>query len=398
MWSGQTVSRLGDSIYRLALAWWVLEKTGSAVAMGTVLIFSMLPLLLFVLIGGMVVDRVDRKKLMLFSDLLRGLAVAIIAWFAFARLLEVWHIYLLSILFGLVDAFFQPAYSALVPEVVLPTDRPSANSLTSMSAQVTGVVGPAVGAAIVAFGGTPLAFALDAGSFIISAACILPMVQWSYFLIQQPSSSTGSSKLSIKTAWKDILDGLKFVAGSPFLWITISIASLSNITLSGPTGVGLPFLVKDHLHAGVGLLGALYSLFSVGSVIGAIYYGSKIRLRRRGLLAYFSWIIGAGLLAFFGLNKNILLIEAGAVIMGFCFAGFEQVWVNSLQELVPNELLGRVTSLDYLGSYALLPVGYAITGWAIDRFGASQVFFVGGLIGVAITMLGLLHPAVRHFD
>ncbi len=364
--------------------------------MGTVLIFSMLPMLLFVLIGGMVVDRIDRKKLMLFSDLLRGLAVAVISGLAFAQLLEVWHIYLLSILFGLVDAFSNPAYSALMPEVVVPENLPSANSLTSMSAQLTGVAGPALGAAIVALGGTPLAFALDAASFIISAACILPIVQWSYFLIEGPSAKT--SDLSIKTAWKDILEGFKFVARSPFLWITISIASLSNITLSGPTGVGLPFLVKDHLQAGVGLLGAIYSLFSVGSVIGAIYYGSKARLRHRGLLAYCSWIVGASLLIFFGLSKNVLLIEAGAVVMGFCFAGFELVWVNSLQQLVPHELLGRVTSLDYLGSYVLLPVGYALTGWATDRFGASQVFIVGGIAGAFITMLGLLHPAVRQLD
>ncbi|MDR3576668.1 MAG: MFS transporter [Anaerolineaceae bacterium] len=397
MWSGQTVSRLGDSLYRIALAWWVLEKTGSAVAMGSVLIFSMLPLLLFVLIGGMVVDRVDRKKMMLFSDLLRGLAVSVIAWLAYAKLLEVWHIYLISILFGLVDAFFQPAYSALVPEVVPAEHRSSANSLTSMSAQVTGVVGPAMGAAIVAFGGTPLAFSLDAVSFIVSAACILPTVQWSYFLLKQPAAANGSN-ISINSAWKDILEGLKFVAGSPFLWITISIASLSNIFLSGPTSVGLPFLVKEHLNSGVGLLGALYSLFSVGSVVGAIYHGSKGRLRHRGLLAYISWTIGAALLVFFGFNKNVFLIEVGAILMGFCFAGFELVWVNSLQELVPNELLGRVTSLDYLGSYALLPVGYALTGWGVDRFGASQVFIVGGIIGVAITMLGLLHPAVRHLD
>ena len=276
-------------------------------------------------------------------------------------------------------------------------DRTSANSLTSMSAQITGVVGPAVGAAIVAFGGTPLAFALDAASFIISAACILPMIEWSYFLLKQPSSANGSD-LSIKSARNDILEGFKFVIRSPFLWITISVASLSNITLSGVTGVGLPFLVKDHLHAGVGLLGALYSLFSVGSVIGAIYHGSKARLRHRGLLAYISWIIGASLLAFFGINTNVLLIEAGAILMGFCFAGFDLVWVNSLQELVPNELLGRVTSLDYLGSYLLLPVGFALTGWAIERFGASPVFIVCGLTGAAITMMGLLHPAVRHLD
>src|SRR4051812_28071872 len=115
LWSGQTISRLGDSLYQIALAWWVLEKTGSAVIMGTVLICSFMPMLLFLLLGGAVVDRLPRLRVMLVSDLLRGVLVAGVAVLAASGALEVWHIFVASIVFGGVDAFFQPAYSATVP-------------------------------------------------------------------------------------------------------------------------------------------------------------------------------------------------------------------------------------------------------------------------------------------
>src|SRR6185436_13608494 len=117
LWAGQTISRIGDFLYEIALAWWVLEKTGSATAMAGVLIFAFTPMLLFLLIGGVAVDRYPRVRLMLASDLLRGLVVTLVAALAFSQQLEIWHVYIASLIFGLVDAFFQPAYTALVPEI-----------------------------------------------------------------------------------------------------------------------------------------------------------------------------------------------------------------------------------------------------------------------------------------
>src|SRR5512146_2484890 len=110
LWSGQTISRLGDSLYRIALAWWVLEKTGSAAIMGTVLIFGFTPALIFALIGGVAVDRFPRAWVMILSDLARGATVLAVTGLSAAGLLEIWHVYAASILFGVVDAFFQPAY------------------------------------------------------------------------------------------------------------------------------------------------------------------------------------------------------------------------------------------------------------------------------------------------
>src|SRR6266508_804544 len=175
LWSGQTISRLGDSLYRVALAWWVLEKTGSATAMGTVLICSMTPMLIFLLLGGVAVDRLPRLRLMIGSDLLRGIVAGAVAALAFAQLLEVWHIYVASVIFGFVDAFFEPAYVAAVPEIAPREALPSANSLTGLSRQVTGIFGPTLGAAIVALGGTPTALPRDPPPVLVSRAPLPPL-------------------------------------------------------------------------------------------------------------------------------------------------------------------------------------------------------------------------------
>ncbi len=389
LWSGQTISRLGDSLYRIALAWWVLEKTGYATAMGTVLIFSFAPMLVFLLVGGVAVDRLPRGRVMFASDVLRGALVAAVAALAFAQSLEIWHIYIASIVFGFVDAFFQPAYTAIVPEIV-PTDSlPSANSLTSLSAQITGIVGPALGSLIVAQGGTSTAFAFDGVSFFVSAACLIPLVG---ARAGAPSNAPGGSAL------RDFRAGVAAVFASPWLWITISIFALSNITLSGPTSVALPFLVKDTLHADVNALGWLYSMAALGSILGAVWLGRFKKIRRRGLVAYCATIVGGVMVLAYGLPISIIGVSIAALVLGGSIAFFSLIWTNTLQELVPREMLGRVSSIDMLGSFVLLPIGFGITGWATDRLGAATVFVIGGAFSALLAALALLHPAIRGLD
>ena len=149
LWTGQTTSRLGDSLHRIALAWWVLEKTGSATAMGTVLVLSQIPLLIFLLIGGVVVDRFPRLRIMFMSDILSGLVVTFIAVFSWLKLLQIWHIYVASLIFGFVEAFFFPAYQSVIPQITPPEMLTSANSLNGLSQRVTGILGPMLGAGLV---------------------------------------------------------------------------------------------------------------------------------------------------------------------------------------------------------------------------------------------------------
>ncbi|HLO15652.1 MAG TPA: MFS transporter, partial [Anaerolineales bacterium] len=279
LWTGQTTSRLGDSLYRIALSWWVLEKTGSAIAMGTVLIFSQIPLLLFVLIGGVVVDRLPRIRIMFTSDTLSGLVIAFVAVFAWLDILQIWHIYIASMLFGFVEAFFFPAYQAVIPQLTPPEFLTSANSLNGLSQRITGIVGPTLGAALVAAGGTSITFGLDALSFFISAFCVLPILRSNFdqthrqpemvetMSKQTPALGTTegrveagaerSVKKTLKQGFTDLLEGFRLVTRIPWIWINILLFGVFNIMEAGTRAVALPFLVKEDLGADVGLLGLL---------------------------------------------------------------------------------------------------------------------------------------------
>jgi len=389
LWGGQAISLLGDRLFDIALAWWVLEETGSAVVMGTVFVLSILPMLIFLLIGGVLVDRFPRLGLMLVSDLTRGLVVGLMAALAFTDLLVLWHVYVFSLVSGFVEAFFQPAYRAVVPDVTPREDLTSANSLTSLSEQFGGIAGPALGATIVAAGGTPLAFALDSLSFAVSGVCLLA--------IARRATSPGHSETSPGIIG-DLREGLATVAASPWLWVTIAVAGLSNIAYTGPMDVGLPFLIKEHRHADVSVLGLFYSAASVGSVLAAIGLGRVPRLRRRGLTLYSAWMLIGIMVILIGLPIPIPGILAAAFVIGAANTILGLVWVNTLQEHVPQHLLGRVTSVDYLGSYLLLPLGMAFGGWAIDQVGAPLVFVAGGACETILIALGLLHPQIRGLD
>ncbi len=405
LWSGQTTSRLGDSLFRIALAWWVLQKTGSATAMGTVLVFSSVPMLIFLLVGGVVTDRFPRLRVMLISDTLSGTVVTIVALLAFTGRLEVWHIYIASTIFGLVEAFFFPAYTATVPEITPKEMLPSANSLTSLSQRGTSIIGPAIGASIVALGGTPMAFGLDALSFFISAACVLQILWSNPALKLAPFASITEAGIpptpahrGLRSVFADIREGYKTVIASPWLWITIAIFGFVNATSGAPMAVSLPFLVSVNLRAGVGTLGLFTSLSSAGFVVGAIWLGRFTRIRHRGPLAYIATLITGVGVAIFGLTLFVPLLAIAAFMGGVFISVFSLIWTNSLQELVPRQLLGRVSSIDALGSFVLLPIGYGIAGWATDLIGAPLVFGIGGAMTIVLALLGLSHPAVRGLD
>jgi MFS family permease len=405
LWMGQTTSRFGDSLYRIALSWWVLEKTGSAVAMGTVLIFSQIPLLLFLLIGGVVVDRLPRIRIMFVSDVLSGVVITFVAVFSWLNLLEIWHIYIASIIFGFVEAFFFPAYQAVIPQITPSELLTSANSLNGLSQRVTGIVGPAVGAALVAVGGTSMTFALDALSFFISAMCVLPLLGLRFDSDQKlagtmdaVASTKPSAKAALIQGFTDLLEGFRLVARIPWIWITILLFGFINIMEAGPRAVALPFLIKEDLGADVELLGWLGSAASLGFVIGMIWLGQYVRLHRRGLLAYLSILVSGSALLPFALKLPIPVLVASLFISGMATSVFALIWTHTLQEMVPGDMLGRVYSIDALGSFVLLPIGFALSGWATDLLGAPTVFLIGGIGVIVLVLLGLLHPAIRTLD
>lgn len=389
LWSGQTISQLGDSMYRFTLVWWAMNQTNSALETSIILFCSVLPMLLFVLIGGVAVDRWPRVPIMLISDIMRGIVVMFVAVLAQQGTLEIWHIYVASLLFGTVDAFFQPAFTALVPQITPEEVLPSANSLATISNRTMGVIGPLLGATLVALIGTAGGFAINGLSFFLSALCLVPLLN----LSRAPAAPGSTTDMldEVRAGWATVMR-------SPWLWITISVFALSNITSNAPFMIALPFLVKESLNAEIDTFGLARSMLSLGVVCGAVWLGRQQVIRRRGLTSYGALLISGLLTLAIGLPIGVVGIAIAALIVGTTSGVVSLVWTNTLQQLVPRDMLGRVSSIDYLGSFLLLPVGYALVGWATDAMGATTVFMIGGALTMLLAALGLLHPAIRNLD
>lgn len=405
LWTGQTVSRMGDFAFNTALAWQVLLLTHSSTAMGFVLVASSIPQLIFLLIGGVAADRLPRLLVLLCSDTGRAIAVLIIALLSWLHMLQLWHLVTLALIFGIAQGFFLPTYQSIPAQLVEVEMLPSANALNGLSRQAGILLGPMLGALFIASSGPALAFAFDGITFVISALCILfigsPLRTFSIALAQT-SQSEAASRRGLYNVLLDIREGLGYVIRSPWLWVTILISSLGNIAIAGPLQVAFPRLVSDAYHADVWLLGVFGPASAVGSLLGTLLIAQFAHLHRRGLIAYLGLIIGSIGVALMGLSlpqgSELFVVISGGLLLGVGLGIFEIIWVTVLQEMVPVKKQGRVFSIDALGSFGLLPIGYALLGVVTDAIGPSLVFLLCGTFNILLCILGLCIRSVREID
>ncbi|EFH83883.1 MFS transporter [Ktedonobacter racemifer] len=401
LWLGQTCSSLGDGAFTIALAWEVLLLTGSATAMGLVVMAEMLPRLIFLLLGGVAADRLPRQRILLFSDAGRGVIVLLIALLGWLHLLQLWHLVALALLFGLAAGFFHPAYRSMTPQLVERDQLASANALTAFSRDISTLLGPALGAGIVALVGPMGAFAFDGLSFVFSAVCLLAMRPPVVAPKTEASEATQEKDAHpLKNIVKDLHEGWRFVVSSPWFLVGLPIAALGNIFFSGPLEVTLPRLVQTVYNANIWLFGILGMALALGSILASLIVGQLRNIPKRGTVMYLAVGLASCAELLLGLATPpayapFLAILASALI-GFGLGTFGIIWVTLMQELVPEEMLGRVSSIDQLGAWSLLPLGYALTGLATDSFGPGLVFLIAGLGNILLTLIALAVPAIRR--
>jgi MFS family permease len=401
LWSGQTISALGDGAFVTALSWQALQLTGSAMAMGMIVLAQTLPMILLLLFGGVVADRFPRQQVMLWSDASRAVAVLLIAALGMMHLLQLWHLVLLALFFGTVRGFFSPAYQSIIPQLVSKGDLPSANSLTELSYQLYCSLGPMLGASCVAFAGPAAAFAFDGLTFIVSALC-LAALRLPTGLSLPAMASADLPQRGIRAAVLEMREGLHYVAGSTFLWLTIALSALCTIGGAGSLVVALPKLVHDVYGQGVWLLGAVNAAGGIGSLIAILLAAHLNRLRKRGITMYLMMIGISLAFILFGLPLPHSLEPAIAclamVVVNFGLAVYQILWLTVMQEIVPDDKLGRVSSIDQLGGYGLWPVGFALAGVIADYISPSWVFIGAGIVNTVLYSLGLSVRAVRQLQ
>lgn len=406
LWTGQTVSVIGDAVFTIAITWEVLLLTGSATAMSLILLAQWVPRILFLLLGGVVADQVSRRLLMLCADAGRGCIVLLIAWLSWAHRLQFWDLVALAPLFGMVSSFFDPAYQAIMPQLVEKEALTSVNALNTLSRNVGFLLGSIPGALCAALFGMASAFAFDALTYGISALCLLvlrlpPLSVSSQVSYAARTEAQEHASPGVWGAMRDAQEGIRYVFSIPWLWVTILASPLVGAGFAGAMWVSLPRLVRDVYGAGIWLIGAVATADAIGSVLAALVLGSAFRLRR-GIVAYSAVLVGGCALVACALPlprpiEPVIVIVASAVI-GAGLAIFTILWGALQQEKVPNDKLGRVSSITQLGVASTLPIGLVLAGLLADRIGPTQVFALAGLLVVIPASLGLCVRDIRQLQ
>jgi MFS family permease len=383
------VSLLGDGAFLVALAWQVYQLSDGPTAMGMVGIAMTVPTIVFLLIGGVASDRFDRRRLMLMADVARLLAAGALAALSVTGALEIWHIACLAAVYGTGQAFFAPAFDAIVPDLLPQGLLAQANALDQFVRPIAlRMAGPAVGGVLVGAIGAGAVFALDAASFGASALALLLMRP-------APENERAGGADSLVT---DLREGWRFVRERRWLWVTFASAAVAYLLFMGPVEVLVPYMVKHELHATARDLGLVFAAGGLASIITAVTIGQRGIPRRTMTFMYLSWTAATVAVAGYGIGTAVWhLMLASAVFNALETAG-TIVWITVKQRHVPSTMLGRVSSLDWLISIGLLPLSFALTGPVSEALGARATLIGAGVLGAVVTLGGLFVRGVRAVE
>jgi MFS family permease len=385
LWSGMTVSLLGDGVAAVALAWITYSISNHPSSLAWVGAAQTVPRLAFLLYGGVLSDRLERRTMMGAAHAIRALATGAIATLALTGSLQLWHIIVLGSIEGLGGALFAPAFGAIVPELVPAEQLVQANSLDNFFRPVIGLVGPAIGGVAVAAFGAGGAFLFDSGTFVFALATLLPMTR-------RPMPRVEGVRPS---AFRELAEGLAFVRSHTWLWATLVGAAVGNIT-RGAVFVLVPFIVKNELDAGAQVYGLVLSVGAVGAIAVSLLLGQLGLPRRHIAFMYLSWNLASGVIAGYAVARNPAQAMAVSILEGALLTAGAVVWSTLMHVLVPRELLGRVSSFDWLVSLALMPAAYAVIGPLAEWIGVDQALIVSAIVGTTVgTAFLLFLPGLR---
>ena len=386
LWSGQTISLAGNGIFMVALPLEILHLTGNPLDLALVVSVRAISTGAFLLFGGTFVDRFSRRITMLISDTVCGISVSLVSFLALTGQVRLWQLFLLAIVFGIAAAFFKPAATAIIPDILPAEFLISASSLSSLSESLAlFLMGPLAGGIISATAGTGWAFAIDGVSFFMSAACLAAMRSFSKAKEPGPGLLAG------------VMEGLRFCYSQRWLACSIVALGVANLVCFSPFYILEPLLVRNVFHAGPVALGVLYAASGAGGALAAVA-AARLRIPRRRVSAmWVAWAAAGTCAALVGFSPRLWMsVVFAGMTWGLATYG-NILWFPLIQQETPSNLLGRVSSVDWLFSFAVIPLGAAAAGAAAVAFGVRLTLIVGGAIAAATASI-LIIPGVTDPD
>lgn len=386
MWIGQSLSVIGDHMIWVVLALYVTETTGSGRDMGIVLAAQSAPLILLLLVGGVVADRLPRQRIVVATDLVRGAVQIAIAILVFTGEPPIWLLSVLVAAFGAAEAFFRPAIAGLIPQTVPEALIQEAQAMMHTANTVARFLGPAIGT-LLSFGiGFGIAYLVDAATFVVSAVFLAMVVA------RPRGEAVERDEPSLR---REIVAGYREVRSRAWVWIILLCAFIIVFAGVAPF-MALGALVAERVFGDSAMFGWAGSATGVGAIAGALL---AVRWRPRrplalGLAFMTAWSVQVTLYAV-GASRPLVL--TACAFGGFSFTVFIVWWETALAERIPPHALSRVASYDWMVSLAFMPVGYLLAGFLSEHVRPERILLVAAAVVAVVQFATIAMPAVWGF-
>jgi DHA3 family macrolide efflux protein-like MFS transporter len=394
IWSGQALSLFGSNLVQFALIWWLTQKSGSATVLAIATLVGMLPQIVIGPFAGALVDRWNRRLIMIVADGMIALFSLLLAYLFATGKVEIWHIYAILAVRSTGGAFHYPAMSATTPLMVPKEQLTRVNGLNQALQGVNSLIAPPVGALLLSIMPTHGVLLIDVGTALLA---ILPLF---FVPIPEPERHTDvHAEESKPSLLQDVRAGLTYIRSIPGMTSVIAMALFLNFLLV-PTGSLIPLLITKHFGKGAIELGLLESIMGVGIIAGGIGLSVWGGFKKK-IITSVSGIIGLGIGVFLiGIAPaNLFIIAlAGQLIMGFMLPMANGPIGALMQSIIRPDMQGRVMSLINSGATAISPIGLLLAGPFADRLGIRVWFWVGGLLCVMIALGAFFVPAIMNVE
>jgi MFS family permease len=399
LWIGQSVSLFGDQFYLVALPWLTLRLTGSAIALGTVLMIAAGTRAIFQLLGGALSDSVSCKLLMVASSVIRAAVTALIAVVVLSGVTQLWHLYILAFIFGMVDAVFFPAFMATIPALVPREHLPAGNAVLRGTGRLMSLMGPAIAGIVISTTSLTLAFAVDSATFVFAAVMIWLMKRQESRSDAPAEEESSDSQLSsrFKGLFTSIGEGLRYAWSEPVVRALFLFIAAIEFSYAGAAGVGIAALARNRFQGGATALGWMLSFLGGGMVVGMLLAGSFEGRRHRGRVLISAALVVAVGLALLGFATDLPIACAVLVLVGIG-GGVGNILIMAwIQSRTRKGMLGRVISLLVLGMSVVEPLSFALAGFIVT-LNLQALFVASGGFLIIACFIAMASPALRTSD
>ncbi len=379
LWAGFIFSGLGDSIYYIARIALIIKLTGSALAAGGMTVFGILPTILMSLTGGALADRLNRQKLVVWSNFARGLIMLVLAWSIYVGLVQYWHLYIVAFINNSFYAISNPAFDAMLPSVVETNKLKNAYSSFSVGSNFAQIAGPALAGLLVLTIGTAGAIFVNGLSFFMMTLALM---------LIRPKPEILKTNTKRSSIIKDVIEGWIYARKNNILIIYFISIAFFNLLIPSVI-IGIPFYITRTLKIDISWYGTTVVGFNIGIIIGSLFASTWI-VKRRGLMVSFGYIVvGTIICLIFGFTGSIWVIIFGMASANVILGLINVIMPTWIQLTITDEYRGRVFSIMSMISYSLSPIGLALFGLLLDHFDAGYVIAISGLgiIGVGLWLL-----------